>query len=72
MTIDEHDLIVLTADIVAEGLKKGDVGTVVLVHSGGAGFEVESIALDGTTLAVVTVPAQRAPRPAGRSPTLAR
>jgi len=28
-----------------------------LVHSGGAGFEVEFIALDGTTLAVVTVPA---------------
>jgi hypothetical protein len=56
MTIREHDLIVLTADITAEGLKRGDVGTVVLVHSGGAGFEVEFIALDGTTLAVVTVP----------------
>ncbi len=57
MTIHEHDLIVLTADIAAEGLKNGDVGTVVLVHNGGAGFEVEFIALDGTTLAVVTVPA---------------
>jgi len=32
MTIREHDLVVLTADIPAEGLEQGDVGTVVLVH----------------------------------------
>jgi hypothetical protein len=37
---------------------------VVLVHTGGAGFEVEFIALDGTTLAVVTVPADNV-RPSG-------
>jgi len=37
MTIREHDLVVLTADIPEENLKKGDVGTVVLMHREGAG-----------------------------------
>lgn len=33
MTIKEHDCIVLTADLPDEGLKAGDVGTVVHIHS---------------------------------------
>jgi hypothetical protein len=57
MTIGEHDLVVLTADIPEENLKQGDVGTVVLTHRAGAGFEVEFATLAGETLAVVTVPA---------------
>ena len=64
MTIREHDLVVLMADIPAEGLKQGDVGTVVLVHKAGAGFEVEFATLAGATLAVVTVPANSV-RPVG-------
>ena len=40
MTIREHDLVVLTADIPGENFQQGDVGTVVLVHGAGAGFEV--------------------------------
>ena len=64
MTIREHDLVVLTADIPAENLKQGDVGTVVLVHRAGAGYEVEFATLAGETLAVVTVPAG-AVRPVG-------
>ena len=64
MTIREHDLVVLMADIPAEGLKQGDVGTVVLVHGAGAGFEVEFATLAGETLAVVTVPANSV-RPVG-------
>ena len=36
MTIREHDLVVLAADIRAENLKQGDVGTVVLLHRAGA------------------------------------
>ena len=64
MTIREHDLVVLMADIPAEGLKQGDVGTVVLVHREGAGFEVEFATLAGETLAVVTVPANSV-RPVG-------
>jgi hypothetical protein len=64
MTIREHDLVVLTADIPEENLKQGDVGTVVLIHQAGAGFEVEFATLAGETLAVVTVPAN-AVRPVG-------
>jgi Domain of unknown function (DUF4926) len=62
MTIREHDLVVLMADIPAESLKQGDVGTVVLVHEAGAGFEFATLA--GETLAVVTVPANSV-RPVG-------
>jgi len=53
--IKEHDRIVLTSDLSQESLKTGDVGTVVHVHDGGAAFEVEFMALDGTTVAVATV-----------------
>jgi Domain of unknown function (DUF4926) len=64
MTIREHDLVVLKADIPAEGLERGDVGTVVLVHRAEAGFEVEFATLAGETLVVVTVPADSI-RPVG-------
>jgi hypothetical protein len=64
MKIREHDLVVLTADIPEENLKRGDVGTVVLIHQAGTGFEVEFATLAGETLAVVTVPAS-AVRPVG-------
>lgn len=64
MTIREHDLVVLTADIPGEHLQQGDVGTVVLVHDAGAGFEVEFATLAGETLAVVTVQATSV-RPVG-------
>ncbi len=52
--IRELDTIVLTSDLPEHGLKHGDVGTVVLVHSGG-GYEVEFMTLDGETLAVVSL-----------------
>jgi len=64
MTIREHDLVVLMADIPEESLKQGDVGTVVLVHRADAGFEVEFATLAGETLVVVTVPANSI-RPVG-------
>jgi hypothetical protein len=51
MTIREHDLVVLTADIPEENLKQGDVGTVVLTHRAGAGYEAEFATLAGETLA---------------------
>ena len=35
--IKEHDCVVLTEDLAAEGLKAGDIGTVVHIHAGGAG-----------------------------------
>jgi polyribonucleotide nucleotidyltransferase len=55
--IAEHDRAVLVADIPGEGLAAGDVGTVVHVHRNGAAFEMEFVALDGATAAVVTVEA---------------
>ena len=55
--IKEHDRIVLKAAIAAEGLKAGDVGTVVHVYGDGRAYEVEFTTLNGDTAAVVTVEA---------------
>jgi hypothetical protein len=55
MKINEHDCVVLTADIPGEKLKTGDVGTVVHIHKGGAAYEVEFVTLDGHTWKVATV-----------------
>ena len=52
--IRELDSIILTVDLPEHGLKKGDVGTVVLLHHG-AGYEVEFITLDGETIAVLSL-----------------
>lgn len=57
--INEHDCVVLTDDVPDAGLEAGDIGTVVHVHKGGAGYEVEFMTLAGKTVAVVTLrPAQ--------------
>ncbi len=53
--IRELDAVVLECDLPEHGLKRGDVGTVVLVHGDGGGYEVEFIALDGETVAVTTL-----------------
>ena len=53
--IKEHDRIVLTCDLPKEGLKAGDVGTVVHIHKRGEAFEVEFVTLNGDTVAVTTV-----------------
>ena len=51
----EHDRIVLTSDVPEEGLKAGDVGTVIHIYRRGEAFEVEFLALDGDTAAIATV-----------------
>ena len=53
--IQEHDCVVLTADFPDEGLVAGDVGTVVHIHKGGEGSEVEFMTLTGETIAIVTL-----------------
>ncbi|HUU22815.1 MAG TPA: DUF4926 domain-containing protein [Phycisphaerae bacterium] len=63
--IGEHDRVVLTEDVAEESLKAGDIGTVVHVYSQGEAFEVEFVALDGETVAVVTVRASQV-RPVGK------
>jgi len=55
--IKEHDRIVLKSDLPAEGLKAGDVGTVVHIYRDGLAYEVEFTTLAGGTAAVVTVEA---------------
>lgn len=53
--IEELDRIVLTIDLPTYYLKQNDIGTVVLVHRGGQGYEVEFMTLDGQTVAVVSL-----------------
>ena len=53
--IREHDCVVLTANVPDEGLEAGDIGTVVHIHKGGEGFEVEFMTLTGETVAIVTL-----------------
>jgi hypothetical protein len=55
--IREMDIVALTRPLPEQGLEAGDTGTVVMVHAGGEGFEVEFVTLLGETVAVVTVPA---------------
>ena len=63
--IRELDSIVLTADLPEHRLKKGDVGTVVLLHDS-AGYEVEFMTLGGETLAVVSLSKDQVRSPSSR------
>jgi hypothetical protein len=65
MMIKEHERIVLTTPVPAEGLESGDVGTVVHVYKDGEAYEVEFLTLDGHTAAVVTLEASQV-RPVSR------
>jgi hypothetical protein len=53
--IKEHDRVVLKKEVPAQGLKAGDVGTVIHVHKKDKAFEVEFVALDGEALAIATL-----------------
>ncbi|HEY3245899.1 MAG TPA: DUF4926 domain-containing protein [Phycisphaerae bacterium] len=63
--------VILIADVPEQGLRAGDVGTVVERHTAPGleeGYSVEFFDMTGRTVAVVTVPASqlRAPTPADR------
>ena len=45
--IQELEDVILTCDLPEQGLAQGDIGTVVLVHDKGKGYEVEFTTLDG-------------------------
>ena len=64
--IKEHERVVLTAPIPAEGLEAGDVGTVVHLYRDGLAYEVEFTTLDGRTAVVATLEASQV-RPVRRS-----
>ena len=53
--IKELDAVALTCDIPNHGLKRGDVGTAVLVHDDGVAFEVEFVDYEGHTVALLTL-----------------
>ena len=55
----ELELAALKEDLPEHGLVKGDIGTVVLVHGAGAGYEMEFATLSGETVAVVTLKANQ-------------
>lgn len=57
--MQELDDVVLTCDLPELGLVAGDIGTVVLVHGEGRGYEVEFMTLDGETIAVSTLRADQ-------------
>lgn len=63
--IQEHDCIVLTANLPEEGLEAGDVGTVIHIHDDAAAYVVEFMTLTGTTVAVATVLSSQL-RPVGK------
>jgi hypothetical protein len=63
--IKELESVVLTTNLPEHGLKKGDIGTVVLVHRDGKGYEVEFVTLDGETVAVISLLSSQI-RPIGR------
>ena len=68
--ISELDSVVLADDLPEHGLKRGDIGTVVLTHQGGAGYEVEFMTLDGETVAVVSLVASPCHHPQRDRPSL--
>lgn len=53
--IAELDRVILSEDLPEHNLKAGDIGTVVLIHGEGEGYEVEFMALNGETIAVASV-----------------
>ncbi len=61
--IRELDSVVLTVDLPEHRLKKGDVGTVVLLHAD-TGYEVEFMTIGGETLTVVSLSKEQV-RPVG-------
>ena len=61
----ESELVVLTRDLPERHLRAGDVGTIVMVHGNGTGYEVEFTTLSGQTIDVVTLRSDEV-RPVGR------
>ena len=52
--IEDLDMVALTRDFEAHGLKRGDIGAVVHKYSKKA-FEVEFVTAEGKTIAVLTL-----------------
>ena len=57
--IKEHDRVVLAVDLADYQLLVGDIGTVVMIHQGGKGYEIEFFTVNGKTFDVITVEASQ-------------
>jgi len=71
MAFELYADVILTRDVAENGLRAGDVGTVVERHAvpgGDEGYSVEFFDMTGNTVAVATLPAGalRLPTPADR------
>jgi hypothetical protein len=72
MPLQLYNSAILTVDLADEGLRAGDIGTIVDEHVvpgvAETGYSVEFFDMTGRTVAVVTVPASslREPTPADR------
>ncbi len=69
MTLRNLDVVVLTEDLPLQGLKQGDLGTVVEIYAADA-VEVEFVTASGRTQALVTLPPS-AVRPVGDNDLIA-
>ena len=54
-TFTEHDLVVLANDKSQEGLRSGDIGTIVHAYENPEKFEVEFSTASGNTVAVLNL-----------------
>lgn len=70
--IEELDLVALESALPAHGLVAGDIGTVVMVHDNGKGYEVEFMTSDSTTIAVVPLEANKVRPPSDHEALHAR
>ena len=57
--IQELERVFLLEDLAGTAFVKGDIGIVVFDYPGQKAYEIEFFAVDGTTLAVETVPAAK-------------
>jgi len=53
--IQELDCVALTEDLPTRGLKKGSIGTAVMVYNKGEAYEVEFMTSNGETIALITL-----------------
>ena len=69
MTLRNLDVVVVTEDLPQQGLKQGDLGTVVEIYAADA-VEIEFVTASGRTQALVTLPPS-AVRPVGDNDLIA-
>jgi hypothetical protein len=57
--LKEHDVVAMTDDRPEDGLRAGDVGSIVHCYSAASSYEVEFVDEGGRTKCVATVPASQ-------------